>query len=114
MNSHKMTDEEVCQIIMCQYPEEESVDGSVNQDQDSSSSPSVPAPKVGCIQNLFENLLISHVSRDFQGSVKKGKILRCIMFQYRYYIFIRDVPDIRPDIQPFLESGIRPKFFIIF
>ncbi|XP_023321792.1 GRAM domain-containing protein 1B [Eurytemora carolleeae] len=46
MNNQNMTDEEVCQIIMCQYPEEESVDGSVNQDLETSSSPSVPAPRV--------------------------------------------------------------------
>ena len=50
MNNQNMTDEEVCQIIMCQYPEEESVDGSVNQDLETSSSPSVPAPRVKIIQ----------------------------------------------------------------
>ena len=53
MNNQNMTDEEVCQIIMCQYPEEESVDGSVNQDLETSSSPSVPAPRVKIIQIFF-------------------------------------------------------------
>ena len=53
MNNQKMTDEEVCQIIMCQYPEEESVDGSINQDLETSSSPSVPAPRVKIIHFFY-------------------------------------------------------------
>ena len=59
MNNQKMTDEEVCQIIMCQYPEEESVDGSINQDLETSSSPSVPAPRVKIIHFFLLNTIWS-------------------------------------------------------
>ena len=42
-NNQPMSEEEVCQVIMCQYPEEDTVDGA--ESYSSSAPPLLPEPE---------------------------------------------------------------------
>jgi len=45
-NNQPMSEEEVCQVIMCQYPEEDTVDGA--ESYSSSAPPLLPEPEQSC------------------------------------------------------------------